>query len=331
MQKKVILTGDRPSGPLHLGHWVGSLCSRVVLQDNYQQYVMVADLQALTDNFANPDALKGNIYEVVKDYLAVGIDPDKTTIFLQSQITELAELTMYFMNLVNLGRLERNPTVKLELQQKGFDKEIPVGFLCYPISQASDIAAFKAELVPVGSDQIPILEQANEIIARFNRTYNTGTLREIEAYLTDTPKLVGIDGKSKASKSLGNAIYLSDCLDVIKQKVFAMYTDPAHLKVSDPGMVQGNVVFTYLDAFSDDKQMVAELKDHYQKGGLGDVKIKTILNQVLQKFLAPIQQRRHLITEKQVRDVIYAGSAKAKLRAAQTLQEVRDVIGILSF
>ncbi len=331
MQQKVILTGDRPTGRLHLGHYVGSLENRVSLQDLCKQYIMIADLQALTDNFAEPKKVIDNIYQVALDYLAVGIDPAKTTIFLQSCVTELAELTIYFMNLVNLGRLQRNPTVKAELQQKNFDKEIPVGFLCYPISQASDIAAFKADLVPVGNDQLPILEQANEIIRKFNRIYNSQVLKEIEPHLSSTPRLVGIDGKTKASKSLNNAIFLSDSSDIIKQKVFAMYTDPDHIKISDPGRVQGNAVFTYLDAFHDNKNEVAALKDHYKKGGLGDIAIKSLLNDTLQKFLAPVRQKREQISIKEVKDILIHGGQEAKKVAAQTLQEVRQAIGINYF
>lgn len=331
MQQKVILTGDRPTGRLHLGHYVGSLENRVRLQDLCKQYIMIADLQALTDNFAEPKKVIDNIYQVALDYLAVGIDPAKNTIFLQSCVTELAELTIYFMNLVNLGRLQRNPTVKAELQQKNFDKEIPVGFLCYPISQASDIAAFKADLVPVGNDQLPILEQANEIIRKFNRLYNAQVLKEIEPHLSSTPRLVGIDGKTKASKSLNNAIFLSDSSDIIKQKVFAMYTDPDHIKISDPGRVQGNAVFTYLDAFHDNKLEVEALKEHYKKGGLGDITIKSLLNDTLQKFLAPVRQKREQISIKEVKDILIQGGQEAKKVAAQTLQEVRQAIGINYF
>jgi tryptophanyl-tRNA synthetase len=331
MQQKVILTGDRPTGRLHLGHYVGSLANRVLLQDQCKQYVMIADLQGLTDNFDVPEKVVNNIYQVALDYLSVGIDPTKTTIFVQSCVTELAELTCYFMNLVNLGRLERNPTVKAELQQKNFDKEIPVGFLCYPISQTSDIAAFKADLVPVGNDQLPILEQANEIIRKFNRVYKTQVLKEIEPYLSDIPRLVGIDGKAKASKSLNNAIFLSDSSDIIKQKVFSMYTDPDHIKISDPGRVEGNVVFTYLDAFYDNKDEITALKAHYTKGGLGDVAIKSLLNDTLQKFLAPIRQKREQLLINDVKDILIYGGRAAKTVAAKTLQEVRGVIGINYF
>jgi tryptophanyl-tRNA synthetase len=331
MQQKVILTGDRPTGRLHLGHYTGSLESRLILQESHKQYIMIADLQALTDNFNEPRKVIDNIYQVALDYLAIGIDPAKTTIFVQSCIAELAELTIYFMNLVNLGRLERNPTVKSELQQKNFDKEIPVGFLCYPISQASDIAAFKANLVPVGNDQLPILEQANEIIRKFNRIYDTQVLKEIEPHLSNTPRLIGIDGKAKASKSLNNAIFLSDSSDIIKQKVFAMYTDPDHIKVSDPGKVEGNVVFTYLDAFYDDKEQIAHLKAQYQKGGLGDVTIKSLLNDTLQQFLAPIRERRQQLSIQEIKNILISGAVDARKIASRTLQEVRQAIGINYF
>lgn len=247
--KKIILTGDRPTGKLHLGHYVGSLVNRVKLQDEYEQYVMIADIQALTDNFENPGKIVDNLYEVALDYLSIGIEPGKSTIFIQSHIPELAELTVYYLNLVTLGRLERNPTVKSEIQQKGYDSSIPAGFLCYPVSQAADITAFKAEAVPVGEDQVPMIEQTNEIVRRFNRIYNTDCLKEAKPILSKTSRLVGIDGQSKASKSLGNAIFLSDTPEEIKRKVFLMFTDPAHLKISDPGKVEGNVVFEYLSAF----------------------------------------------------------------------------------
>lgn len=328
---RVILTGDRPTGKLHLGHYVGSLYSRVRLQNEYKQYVMIADVQALTDNFETPEKIVNNIWEVAKDYISVGIDVAKTTIFIQSQIPELAELTIYFMNLVNLGRLERNPTVKTELQHRGFLKEIPVGFLCYPISQTSDIAAFKADLVPVGNDQIPILEQANEIISRFNRIYNTNILKEVEPYLAQTPRLVGIDGKAKASKSLNNAIFLADDPETIRQKVFSMYTDPDHIKISDPGKVEGNVVFAYLDAFHQDLEEVKSLKAKYEKGGLGDTTIKSLLNDVLQELLAPIRDKRAGLPDQEIKEILRQGTFDAKKVVENTLAEVRNVIGINYF
>ena len=267
MNKKTILTGDRPTGKLHLGHFVGSLEARVRLQHEYNQFVMIADTQALTDNFENPAKVVENVYEVAMDYISVGIDPNLTTIFIQSQVPELTELTSYYMNLVTIGRLERNPTVKTEIGQKGYSDSIPAGFFCYPVSQAADITAFKAELVPVGDDQVPMIEQTNEIVRRFNRIYNTECLVECKAFLSKTSRLVGIDGKAKASKSLGNTIILSDSPDEIKKKVMMMYTDSNHLKVSDPGQVEGNVVFAYLDAFATDKDEIDDLKAHYAKGG----------------------------------------------------------------
>jgi tryptophanyl-tRNA synthetase len=288
-------------------------------------------VQALTDNFDNSDVILHNVYEVMRDYISVGIDPAKTVILIQSQIPELSELSMYFLNLVNLGRLERNPTVKSELQQKGLEKEIPVGFLCYPVSQTSDITAFKADLVPVGSDQVPILEQANEIIRKFNKTYNCNVLKEPEIYLSKNPRLVGIDGKAKASKSLNNAIFLADTPDIVKQKVFAMYTDPLHIKASDPGKVEGNVVFQYLDAFMHDKEMLEDLKNHYQKGGLGDMKLKNILNDILQDFLAPIRHKRSLLDNNTLKNMLMEGSLVARSVASITLEQVRDVMGINYF
>lgn len=327
-QPSIVLTGDRPTGLLHLGHFVGSLRSRLELQERYKQYVMVADVQALTDNFASPDKVINNIYQVAIDYLSVGIDPSKTTIFIQSKIPQLGELTVYFMNMVNLGRLERNPTVKQEIKQRGFEKEVPVGFLCYPISQTSDIAAFKADIVPVGQDQLAILEQSNEIIRRFNRTYSTNVLREITPFLSQVPKLVGIDGKGKAGKSDNNAIFLSDSSNSIKQKVYSMYTDPDHVKISDPGRVEGNVVFAYLDAFHLDKEEVASLKAHYKKGGLGDSILKSLLTKTLEEFLEPIRQKRAEITMNYVKDVLVEGTSNAQKVAQDTLNEVKNAMGI---
>ena len=329
--KKIILTGDRPSGCLHLGHYVGSLKNRVLLQDSYEQYVMIADVQALTDNFENPQKITQNVYEVAKDYLSVGLDPQKTTILIQSQIPQIAELTIYFLNLVSLGRLERNPTVKSEIIQKGYDDSIPAGFFCYPVSQAADITIFGAELVPVGDDQIPMIEQSNEIVRKFNRIYNTDCLKECKAYLSPSSRLVGIDGKAKASKSLGNAIYLSDTPEEVKRKVFQMYTDPNHIKLSDPGQVQGNVVFTYLDAFSENKVEVASLKEHYEKGGLGDTTIKNVLNTTLQNLLEPIRQKREALKLSDVKEILYEGSLKAKKIAQLKIEQVRQAIGINYF
>lgn len=329
--KKRILTGDRPTGKLHLGHFIGSLQNRVNLQDEFEQYVMIADVQALTDNFEEPLKITQNVFEVAKDYLSVGINPEKTNILIQSQIPEIAELTIYYLNLVTLGRLERNPTVKTEIQQKGYDDSIPAGFFCYPVSQAADITIFQAEIVPVGDDQVPMIEQTNEIVRRFNRIYNSHCLKECKAFLSKSSRLVGIDGKAKASKSLGNAIFLSDSPEEIKRKVFQMYTDPSHLKVSDPGKIEGNVVFAYLDAFHPDIQAVNDLKEHYKRGGLGDTTIKNILNDVLQKLLAPMREKREQITDKQVIDALEYGTAKARSIAKITMEQVRDAIGINYF
>jgi tryptophanyl-tRNA synthetase len=329
--RKTILTGDRPSGRLHLGHYVGSLESRVKLQDNFEQFVMIADVQALTDNFETPEKITESVYEVAKDYLAVGIDPEKTTIFIQSQIPEIAELTLYFLNLVTIGRLERNPTVKAEIQQKGYENSLPAGFFCYPVNQAADISIFQAELVPVGDDQIPMIEQTNEIVRKFNRIYKTSCLRECQAYLSHAPRLVGIDGKSKASKSLNNALYLSDTPAEIKQKVFQMFTDPDHLRVSDPGKIEGNAVFAYLDAFHPDKEEVASLKAHYQRGGLGDVTIKNILNTTLQNLLLPMRERREKYNYNDIKNMLYAGTHKARKVAINTIEQVRSAIGINYF
>lgn len=326
--KKIVLTGDRPTGCLHLGHYIGSLKNRVSLQEQYDQYVMIADMQALTDYFENPQKIKNSILEVFADYLAVGLDPDKTTIFLQSKISALAELTMYYMNLVSLARLERNPTVKTEIAQKDFSNSIPVGFLCYPISQAADITAFKAELIPVGEDQIPMIEQTNEIVRKFNRIYNTDVLKEAEVMLSPIARLVGIDGKAKAGKSLGNAIFLSDSEDEVKRKVFSMYTDPDHLRIADPGKVEGNVVFAYLDAFFEDKEEVALLKNKYRKGGYGDTALKSLLNETLQNLLKPIRERRASLKRENLLEICLAGSEKAKKIADATLFEVKGTIGI---
>jgi tryptophanyl-tRNA synthetase len=329
--KDVSLTGDRPTGKLHLGHYVGSLKNRVKLQEEFDSYVMIADIQALTDNFENPKKVQESVFEVCKDYLSVGIDPAKTTIFVQSQIPELAELTVYYMNLVNLGRLERNPTVKAEIELRRFEGGIPVGFLCYPISQTADITAFKAKYIPVGEDQLPMIEQSNEIVRRFNRLYNCEVLVESEPYLSNTQRLIGIDGKAKASKSLNNAIFLSDSSDCIKQKVFDMYTDPSHVRAEDPGNVEGNVVFTYLDAFYENKDYLSELKESYKKGGVGDTAVKSILNATLQELLEPVREKRERISCSEVLDILKSGSDKAREVAAGTLGEVRRAIGISYF
>jgi tryptophanyl-tRNA synthetase len=327
-QKDIILTGDRPTGPLHLGHYVGSLVKRVELQDQCQQFVMLADVQALTDNFENPEKVRTNVVEVALDYLAVGIDPKKTTIFIQSLIPQLAELTMYYMNLVTLNRVMRNPTVKEEIKQKGFGESIPFGFVAYPVSQAADITAFRAKLVPVGEDQLPMIEQTNEIVRSFNRIYNVNVLVEAQAVLTQTQRLPGIDGKAKMGKSLGNAIYLSDPADAISQKVMSMFTDPGHLKISDPGKIEGNTVFMYLDAFDPRHDEVAALKEHYQRGGLGDVVIKKRLADVLETLLKPMRERRAQFAQDKpaVMRMLKEGSAHAQAVAAQTLSEVRQAM-----
>lgn len=327
---KIILTGDRPTGRLHLGHYVGSLAARVQLQNIHRQYVMLADVQALTDHAHEPEKIRESILEVALDYLAVGIDPKKTTIFIQSMVPALAELTIYFLNLVTWNRLKHNPTVKLEILQKGYGENVPAGFMIYPISQAADITAFKAELVPVGDDQIPMIEQTVEVVRKFNRLYNCSVLVEPEAVISTIARLPGIDGKAKMSKSLGNAIFLSDSPDIVTQKVKGMYTDPGHLRVSDPGKVEGNPVFTYLDAFGLDKAKIAEMKEHYQRGGLGDSVVKKYLLDVLQAFLDPIRNRREQLAKdpKAVMNILWKGTEVASQVANQTLIEVRDAMGI---
>lgn len=333
----IILTGDRPTGKLHLGHYVGSLENRVKLQadPNNEMFIMIADQQALTDNAKNPQKVLDSVREVALDYLAVGLDPRKSNIFIQSQIPQLPELTVYYLNLVTVSRLERNPTVKSEIREKEFGQSIPAGFLVYPVSQAADITAFKATHVPVGDDQLPMLEQAREVVRDFNRIYKTDVLVEPDVMLPEKGRgrLVGIDGKGKMSKSLNNGIYLSDSADEIQKKVMKMYTDPNHIRVEDPGQVEGNVVFTYLDIFDEDKEKVAELKEHYRRGGLGDVKIKRYLNEVLQEFLEPIRARREEYAKDPefVMNMLKEGSEKAERVAAETLDEVKSAMGINYF
>lgn len=326
--KKIILTGDRPTGPLHLGHYVGSLANRVKLQDEYEQYVMIADMQALTDHADQPELIKKNILEVMLDYLSIGIDPKKSTIFLQSLIPQLSEITMYYLNLVTWNRLKHNPTVKQEIKQKGFQEAVPAGFMVYPVSQAADITAFKADVVPVGDDQLPMIEQTNEIVRKFNRTYNCNVLVEAEAMIPSISRLPGIDGNAKMSKTLNNAIYLKDPSDVLKKKVMSMFTDPNHLRVEDPGKVEGNPVFIYLDAFDSDKEKVAEMKEHYSKGGLGDVVCKRRLLEVLEAFLEPIRQKRKEFEKdpKHVLDLLFKGSEIARKKASNTLKEVKEAM-----
>jgi len=297
LARKVLLTGDRPSGQLHLGHYVGSLRNRVALQDSgdYDCFVLIADVQALTDNFKDPQKVRDNVLEVALDYLAVGLDPERTTIFIQSLVPALAELTVFYLNLVTVARLERNPTVKTEIKEKGFGASIPAGFLVYPVSQAADITFCKANVVPVGEDQLPMIEQTREIVRSFNSIYGE-VLVEPDPMIPDdlqSRRLPGITGnESKMSKSLNNGIYLADDADTLRAKIRQMYTDPGHLRVSDPGKIEGNTVFTYLDVFADDKQKVAELKEHYQRGGLGDVKVKDYLFEVLEATMGPIRERR---------------------------------------
>ena len=346
--KKIILTGDRPTGKLHMGHYVGSLKRRVELQNSGEFddiYIMIADAQALTDNFDNPEKVRQNIIEVALDYLSVGLDPAKSTLFIQSMVPQLTELSFYYMNLVTVSRVQRNPTVKSEIQMRGFGGSIPVGFFCYPISQAADITAFKATLVPVGEDQLPMLEQTKEIVRSFNRIYNTDALVEPDIMLPDNDicrRLPGTDGKAKMSKSLGNCIYLSDDEKTAQQKIMNMYTDPTHIKVSDPGHLEGNTVFTYLDAFSKPEDFAKylpeyknldELKEHYTRGGLGDVKIKRFLNSIVQAELEPIRARRREYEKDiaAVYDILKAGSDKAREVAEATLQDVKNAMQINYF
>ena len=344
---KIILTGDRPTGRLHVGHYVGSLAERVKLQNSglYDEiYIMIADAQALTDNAEHPEKVRQNILQVALDYLACGLDPEKSNIFIQSMVPELTELTFYYMNLVTVARVQRNPTVKSEIKQRNFEASIPVGFFCYPISQAAEITAFRATHVPVGEDQLPMLEQCKEIVHKFNTVYGE-TLTEPEIVLSSNKaclRLPGIDGKAKMSKSLGNCIYLSDEEDVVKKKIMSMFTDPNHLRVQDPGRVEGNPVFIYLDAFSrpehfeeflPEYQNLDELKAHYQRGGLGDVKVKKFLNNVMQAELGPIRERRKMWEQRtaDVFDILKAGTEVAREKAAATLHDVRSSMRINYF
>jgi len=330
MKKKRALTGDRPTGKLHLGHYVGSLAARVRLQETHEQFVMIADLQALTDHAHEPQRVRENIFEVALDYLAVGIDPKQTTVFIQSLVPALPELTMYYLNLVTWNRLKHNPTVKAEIQQKGYGEEVPAGFMIYPISQAADITAFQADVVPVGDDQIPMLEQTVEVVRKFNRLYKTDVLVEPKPLLSTVARLPGVDGKAKMSKSLGNAIFLGDSVDEVTKKVKGMYTDPGHLRVEDPGKVEGNPVFTYLDAFATDRAKVDEMKAHYQRGGLGDSVVKKYLLEVLLAFLEPIRKRREEFAKDrhQVMQMLFCGTEEANKIAGQTLADVRKAMGI---
>ena len=345
--KKVILTGDRPTGKLHLGHYVGSLRRRVELQnagDYEKMFVFMADVQALTDNADNPEKIRQNIIEVALDYLSAGLDPEKCIIFIQSHIPELAELTTYLMNLITVSRVERNPTVKTEIKMRNFEANIPLGFFCYPVSQAADITLFKADIVPAGEDQKPMLEITRELVRRFNSTYGE-VLVEPDIMLPENEtarRLPGTDGKEKMSKSLGNCIYLSDDADTVWQKVRSMFTDPNHLNVSDPGTVEGNAVFTYLDAFSSDEDFAKylpdyhnldEMKDHYRRGGLGDMKCKKLLNSILNEMLEPIRQRRHELEQDipEIYNILRRGTDKARETAVKTMDEVRNAMKINYF
>jgi tryptophanyl-tRNA synthetase len=332
-ERPIILTGDRPTGQLHLGHFAGSLRTRVGLQDSHQQYLLLADTQALTDNADNVEKVQRNIIEVALDYLAVGIDPTKTTICVQSCLPALFELTSYYMNFVTVARLERNPTIKTEIQMRGFERDIPAGFLCYPVSQAADISAFKATLVPVGEDQIPMIEQTNEVVRRVNRQIGQDILPECKAMLSNVGRLPGFDGKAKMSKSLGNTIVLDASDKDIKKAVNAMYTDPNHLRIEDPGQVEGNVVFTYLDAFDPNKEEVEELKAHYRRGGLGDGTVKKRLEGVLKELIGPIRERRQELAKDPtyVMDILRDGTDKCRLITQETLDEVKAGLGLFRF
>ena len=325
--QEIILTGDRPTGPLHLGHYIGSLRNRVALQNQYQTYILVADAQALTDNADDPKKVRQNILEVTLDYLGVGLDPRITTICIQSMLPELYELTAHYLNLVTVSRLQRNPTVKDEIKQKGFGSSIPAGFLCYPVSQAADITGFKANLVPVGDDQLPMIEQTNEVVRTFNRTY-APVLVETKALLSHVPRLPGTDGKGKMGKTLGNFISLSDSADTVRRKVMQMYTDPNHLRVEEPGTVEGNPVFAYLEAFDPDQAEVERLKEHYRLGGLGDVTVRRRLADVLESMIGPIRRRREHFSQDpgEVMNVLRRGTEKARNVTSQTLEEVRHAM-----
>ncbi len=332
-EQNIVLTGDRPTGKLHLGHLVGSIQNRVRLQNEYDRcFYMVADIQALTDNADNPDKVRKNVLEVVLDNLAAGLSPEKTTFFIQSQIPEIAELTVLFLNLVTLARLRRNPTVKDEMKQKGFGENVPAGFLVYPISQAADILFCNSNIIPVGEDQLPVIEQANEIVLKFNSLYGE-TFRKIQPVLSQTPRLVGIDGNAKAGKSLGNAIFLDDPFEEIQKKVMMMYTDPNHIHTNDLGKIEGNVVFTYLDIFDLEKTEVEKLKERYKRGGLGDVEIKKRLIGVLENIISPIRTKRKEFEKKDkfVENLLREGTEKTREVARQTMKKVREAVRINYF
>lgn len=331
--KEIILTGDRATGQLHLGHFAGSLKQRVVLQEQYQQTILIADMQGLTDNGHDPKKVSSNILNIVADYLAVGIDPHKTTICLQSAIPALAELTMYYSNLVSINRLKRNPTVKNEINNKSFGDSIPTGFFTYPISQAADITAFKASIIPVGEDQLPMIEQSNEIVKKLNAIAGSNILIESKALLSDVPRLPSADGKHKMSKSMGNCILLDSSEKEIKKAVNSMFTDPGHININDPGQVEGNVVFTYLDAFHPDKALIQSMKTHYRNGGLGDGQTKKVLNDCLQELLAPVRaKRQELISDKAyLIDTLRRGTEQANQIANSTLTEIKSAFGLNLF
>lgn len=330
MNKPVILTGDRTTGPLHIGHYAGSLRNRLKYQDNHEQYLLLADAQALTDNAHDPDKVRRSVLEVALDYLAVGIDPTRTTICLQSHLPALAELSLLYLNFVTVSRLERNPTIKDEIRSRGFGRDIPAGFLCYPAAQAADITAFKATVVPVGEDQAPLIEQTNEIVRRINATAGSAVLPEAQAVIPRSGRLPGIDGKAKMSKSGGNAIPLSASPEAIRTAVRGMFTDPGHLRIEDPGQIEGNVVFTYLDAFDEEEAELADIKAHYQRGGLGDGKIKARLEDILQALIGPIRERRkHLENDcGYVLDVIRQGTESARTKTEATKREVSEALGL---
>jgi len=328
--KPRILTGDRPTGKLHLGHYVGSLANRVKLQDEYEEFIMIADVQALTDNYDNPQKVRDNVLEVAMDYLAVGIDPLKTTIFIQSQIPEIAELTIFFMNLVTHAQVLRNPTVKTEIIEKGFADSTPFGFVAYPVSQAADILFLKASLVPVGNDQAPMLELADEIGQRFNKIYNQNIFPKVKGLFGDIPRLIGTDGQSKMSKSVGNTIYLSDSAEVVKEKVMKMYTDPNRVRATDPGKVEGNPVFIYHDAFNSNKLEVEDLKSRYLLGTVGDVEVKQKLAIAINNFLDPFREKRRVYEQNPelVREILQKGIERTQKIAKETMNEVKVAMKI---
>lgn len=332
-KNKIILTGDRPTGPLHLGHYIGSIENRLILEKHNKQYIMIADVQALTDNFNNPDKVRENVFQVACDYLAVGINPNKSTIFIQSLIPAISELTIFYLNLVTLNRLKRNPTLKAEIIQKKFADNIPAGFFIYPVNQAADITFIKAELVPVGADQLPMIEQTNEIVRSFNRIYKTDILVEAKALISKNPRLPGIDGKAKMSKSLNNAIFLSDSSDIVAKKVKKMYTDPGHIYINDPGKVEGNTVFAYLDIFDKDKKEVESLKEHYIRGGLADTVLKNRLIDILNNFLDPIRTKRKELEKnpEYVFNILKLGTEITRELSEKTLKEVKKAIKINYF